>query len=143
MTSKFIPPNGNPLPQKRRELHIPGVVTAPPAVKTPTTVKFLDRVRVKLQRSAVLELQNSQWASFYAGAVGRVIRFNIEDGTIVVVLDTKDILNEKDRVMECFEEHDLERIDQDGNRLAPDGSILPPEESPAAADLAEETQGDA
>lgn len=124
MSSDYIPRNGN---SPKSKFALPGIVTAPPAIKTPKSVKFLDRVRVKLQRSAVLELQNNQWAEFYAGAVGRVVRFNIEDGTVVVVLDTGDTLNSTDRIMECFEEHDLERIDAGGNPIDLDGNIIQPE----------------
>lgn len=136
MSSNFIPRNGN-TPQKKRDFRLPGIVKAPPAIKTPTSVKFLDRVRVKLQRSSVLELQNNAWAQFYAGATGRVIRFNIEDGTVVVVLDTEKILNDTDRIMECFDEYDLERINAEGQAIDIDGNLIPalPE---AAAELAGE-----
>jgi hypothetical protein len=124
MGSDFIPRNGN---SPKSKFALPGIATAPPAIKTPKSVHFLDRVRVKLMRSAVLELQNNQWAQFYAGATGRVIRFNIEDGTVVVILDTEDLLNENNRVMECFEEQDLERIDAQGNLIDLEGNIIDPE----------------
>jgi hypothetical protein len=115
MTSKFIPPNGSLLPQKRMDFQLPGNPIVKSLIIAPANFKFLDRVRVKLQRSAVLELQNSEWAKFYSGATGRIIRFNIEDGTLVVVLDTGSVLSDTDRIMECFEENDLERIDDEGN----------------------------
>ncbi len=130
MTSKFIPPNGNPPMRRGERFALPGIALAPPAIKTPINFKFLDRVRVRLQRSALLELQNSAWAKFYAGATGRIIRFNIEDGTLVVVLDTENILNETDRVMESFEEQDLERINANGDVIDIDGHLVREETAP-------------
>lgn len=81
-----------------------------PKINMPKDIKFLQRVRVKLLRSEVIELQDDSWAKFYAGATGTVIRFNAEDGMLVVVLDTGTTLNTSDRIMECFNESDLEPL---------------------------------
>lgn len=129
MGSDYIPRNGN-TPGPKRSINyprIPGVPAAPPAIKTPTTVKFLDRVRVKLQRSNVIELQNSAWAKFYAGGTGRVIRFNIEHGTVVVLFDTAEYLDKDTIIMEEFDEYDLERINEAGQAIDIDGNVIIPD----------------
>ncbi len=143
MGSDFIPQNGNS-PGGRRDFRLPGIPKAPPAMKTPKNFKFLDRVRVRLKRSKLLELENSEWAAFYAGATGRVIRFNIHDGTLVVVLDTGTLLAAEDRIMESFDEYDLERINDAGEAIDLEGNVIPPETvaSPieATADQGREAQ---
>lgn len=79
-------------------------------VVAPATIRFLDRVKVKETLSETIILEGSEHTKFYAGHSGRVIRFNIEDGTLVVLLDTPEEVQQAGHIMECFTEGDLEPL---------------------------------
>lgn len=84
----------------------------PRAIQAPKTLKFLQRVKVKEKLTETnLILEGSEHVRFYAGATGSVIRFNIEDGTLVVLLDTNPEVKAAGQIMECFTEADLEPIE--------------------------------
>lgn len=84
--------------------------SAKPAVVAPANIKFLDRVKVKEKLSDTIILEGSEHIKFYANAKGQVIRFNIEDGTLVVLLDTPDSIKAAGHIMEVFMEGDLEPL---------------------------------
>lgn len=82
---------------------------------TPITTggfKFLQKVRVKESGSKLIHLESSEWVKFYAGATGQLVRFNPEDGMMVVLLDTGTLLPENNKVMEPFYPADLEPIEE-------------------------------
>lgn len=83
----------------------------PPEVHSTEGLKFLQKVRVKESASQLIHLENSEWVKFYAGATGQVVRYNPEDGMMVVLLDTGDLLPENNKIMEPFYPADLESIE--------------------------------
>jgi hypothetical protein len=86
-------------------------IKPPRAIHAPKTLKFLQRVRVKETLSETIVLEGAEHTKFYAGATGRIIRFNIEDGTLVVLLDTNPEVKESGVIMEVFTEADLEPLE--------------------------------
>jgi hypothetical protein len=79
--------------------------------KTAMGFKFLQKVRVKEKTSNFIHLENDEWVKFYAGTIGQVVRYNPEDGMMVVLLETGSLLPENNKVMEPFYPADLEPID--------------------------------
>jgi hypothetical protein len=83
----------------------------PPVQHSTEGLKFLQKVRVKESASKLIHLDNSEWVKFYAGATGQVVRYNPEDGMMVVLLDTGTLLPENNRIMEPFYPADLEPLE--------------------------------
>lgn len=95
-----------------RNMPIPKIELTEP--HTAGGFKFLQKVRVKESASKLIHLENSEWVKFYAGSTGQIVRYNPEDGMMVVLLDTGALLPENNKIMEPFYPADLEPVDVQG-----------------------------